>query len=130
MNGDQYTAEEQAAYDALGDIQRYYRTHDVGAGSLWQTTGGYTVYHPNGEAKACIWGALIATGHATEGQYHERYNFKSLIKRALIAAAPDLGWGDSDSLVGINDGMIANDKDLMRGWLKKARALIKSGGVV
>ena len=61
---------EQKAYDALGDVQKYYRTHGVTAGSLWRDKNGYPAMNANGEESACIWGAMIAAGYRTEKQYN------------------------------------------------------------
>ena len=113
--------QQQKAYDALGRVQKYYQTHEVGRDTLWTDGDGGAVLHHNGEAAACVWGALIATGGATKRQYQSRV--RTRVQRALMFA---YGQGHS-GVIWINDGYIKGDKGRMRIWLRKARAALKAG---
>lgn len=118
------------AYDAVGDIQRYYRTHEVSGGSLYKDAKGYTLSKHNGETSACIWGAIIATGHGKLSEYQWR-DSNVLIVRALEAALEEMDdTGFHTQVVGYNDGIIDGDMGKMRTWLKKTRALLKSGSIL
>lgn len=127
---------EQKAYDALGRVQEYFRTHGVARLTLWQGKGE-SLDHHNGEDNACIWGALIATGAVTESQYYSRSDASSLdlsVIRALsaVTTSPEVRFaGDNRrrSVVSQNDSYIRGDLSKMRIWLRQARGALKAGRV-
>lgn len=118
-------ATQQKAYDALGRVQRYYETHEVATGVLWRNASGTSVVKANGEVAACIWGAMIAVGYRTKGDYNAG-QLPIAMQQALYQGRPG-GPVIRGSVVGINDGVVSGDKLKMRQWLRQARAALKKG---
>ncbi len=113
----------QEGIDAIGDIQKFYRTHYVAACT--------NIENEEKGSRHCIWGAAILTGHANpHGQYGKKMQpemkralEKAVITNEVLGAHKGLGGYNDNTIFGFRDN---EARYAMRAWLKRAKALLKA----